>query len=374
MSRHDAPSRLRDSARRSTGVAVPSSWARLIPAVAMVLLTTAARAQVLLERDQVPQLQNVGVIERLGNTLPPDLVLSDHRGRPLRLGDLFNRVTADGRPMPVILSLGYYRCPVVCPVVLDKLVRAINGVEGLVAGEDYLVLVVSFDPTESPDDAGRAQAEMVERYRPKGVSDSWSPSPAVSSGFVFAVSPERDSIDQAPRAEAPGDPVQQLADAVGWSYKLLASGEYSHPLGVMTLTPDGRVARYLHGLDYPSRDVKLSLLEATEGRLTRSLGDALAGFCWVYDPASGTYTLQAIRVMQVAGVATVVALVVFVGGLFAWERRARSRGAHGLAILGKGPGTRRRKTRGGTPSNRPDNNSSNKPSGLSVSLGVTHGN
>lgn len=113
--------------------------------------------------------------------------------------------------------------------------------------------------------------------------------------------------------------VRELADSMGWIYQPLPNGEFSHPTAIMIASPDGVLTRYIYGFDFPAKQMKLSLLDASEGKIAQSLGDKLLHYCYRFDPQAGAYTMEAMAVMRIAGVLTVLGLIVLIGGLFAWE-------------------------------------------------------
>lgn len=254
-----------------------------------------AWAQILL-KEKPKEIEGVAIEERLGESLPKGLTFTDHRGDRVALDDVF-----DGSK-PVIFAFIYFDCPIVCTVVLDRVQRSINALDFTV-GQDFNLLVISFDHTEGIAEADRRRTLDFTGY-------GRASEPGVSEGFIYLTG----------RA---GD-LKALSDATGFQFKQLPNGEYSHPVGIMVLSPNGRVTRYLYGFDYPAREVKLSLLDASDGRIAKSLGDALLHFCFRYDPTAGAYSVEAMAVMRLAGVATVAGLAVFIGAMFVGERVKRA--------------------------------------------------
>jgi protein SCO1/2 len=266
----------------------------LLALLAFVLAPT-VRAQPIL--DELPEeVRGLDVIEKVGDQVPLDRMLVDADGQAVTLAKYFED------PKPAILVLVYYDCPVVCPRVLEDLRRAINGVD-LTVGKDFNVIVVSFDPTNTV-------AQAAEQREISTVGYVQGQSPEIARGWNFHVAGENSS--------------SAIADAVGFQYRFLPkSGEYSHPVALMVLTPDAKVSRYVYGFGYQPRDIKIALMEASQGKLVRSIGDRLMLFCYMYDPNSGGYTLQAMRVMQLAGVLTMILLFGGIAVLFARERARR---------------------------------------------------
>jgi protein SCO1/2 len=248
----------------------------------------------------------VGFDQRLGGKLPLDLVFRDETGRSVRLGDYFGR-------RPVVLSLVYYECPMLCGLTLSGLARALQGVS-LAPGTDFEAVTVSFDPRESPELAAAKKTTLLARYDRPGLAPAWH--------FLT------------------GDPgsVTALTDAVGFRYAWdEETRQFAHPAGAVVLTRDGTVARYLFGIEPASLDLRLALAEAGEGRVGSVVEQALL-YCYRYDPATGSYAAEAMRVLRLAAAFTVLALVGAVALMLGHERRAatrRSRATSGPAAQGR---------------------------------------
>lgn len=251
-----------------------------------------------------PAIQGLEVIEKLGDQVPLDLSFTNAQGEPIKLAELFNQ---DHKP--VILALVYFRCPMQCPMILRNLQKRIGELDWTV-GERFNVAVVSFDPSETPKAARERQIDAIVNYnRPhaEGLEKHWQ----------FMTSSATNA--------------RTLAKAVGFPYRYLPdSGEYSHGAVIFVLTPDGRVSRYLYGLDFPADRLRMALLEASDGKIG-STWDRVMLWCFHFDPTANAYVLQAFRVMQIGGVLSAVA----VGGLLAWmwksDRRRRRRHTPALA-------------------------------------------
>jgi protein SCO1/2 len=253
-----------------------------------------------LAADKVPtQIEGLDVDEQVGNTLPMDVAFTNAQGKVVRLGEYFQ----DGKP--AIIAMVYYKCPIVCTVVLNRFAETINALDYTV-GTDYRALVFSVDPGEDTKLAASTKLSYISGYNRDADA-------SVQAGWEFHT-----TDDSAAR---------RLGEALGFKYRRLDTGAYSHPVALMIVTPDGKVSRYLYGFTYPARDVKLALLEASQGKLVKSIGDRMLNFCYMFDPKAGSYTLQAYRVMQIAGVITVTALATLIGGLFIGERLRRNRAA-----------------------------------------------
>jgi protein SCO1 len=240
-------------------------------------------------------IEDVTVIDRLGHTIDGSITLTNAEGELVRISDYF-----DGTK-PAVLAMVYYDCPIVCTVTLQKLLDCFNEIDFKI-GEDFNVLIVSFDHTESTPLAAAVKGANLAGYK-RGASA------AVRNGYNFHTA----TVGNA----------KALGDEVGFQFKRLSNGEFSHPVSTIILTPEGTVARYIHGFDLPPRDVELALLEASDGKIATSFGHMLAAFCFRWDPTEGSYSLSAFRVMQLGGIVTVLFLVALVGGLFIWERLTR---------------------------------------------------
>lgn len=225
-------------------------------------------------------LREVGIDQKLGESLPLDLMLSDESGKSVRLGDFFGQ-------KPVLLSLAYYHCPMLCPLVLESLVRSLRPLSWN-AGEEFQVLTVSIDPKETSAQAAVRKRALVADYdRPQG-----------ASGWHFLVGD----------AEA----IRRLTEAIGFHYKYEAeSGEYAHATALFVLTPEGKISRVLYGIDHTPRDVRLAMVEAS-GNQIGTLADQLLLFCYHYDPATGKYGAATMTSVRIGGLLTLGGLAAFV--------------------------------------------------------------
>lgn len=249
-----------------------------------------------------PVLAGVGFEQKLGARLPLDLVFRDESGAEIQLGELFGE-------RPVLLSLGYYGCPMLCPLVMDGLVRSLKPLS-FSAGREFEVLTLSIDPEEGPEQARKRRQQSLERYDRKGSEKGWH--------FLTGSA----------------DSIARLTQAVGFRYRRdEVSGEYAHAAGVVIVTPNGEVSRYLFGAEYAPRDLRLALVEASESRIG-GLAEQILLYCFHYDPTQGRYTAVALSSLRIAGVLTVAVL----GGLIAFalwrERRNTRRAARAGAALG----------------------------------------
>jgi protein SCO1/2 len=268
------------------------------------------------------QAEGLEVQEHVGATLPLELQFETADGRKVSLGDYFpaatGRVKAGELPKPAVIFVGYYSCPVVCPVVQDKFVESLNSVD-MTAGKDFNFLAFSFNPDDLAASAKGARDRALSRYVRAGV-------PEVDAGFVY----------HAGAVES----TRQLANALGFPYRKVENGEYSHPVALFVISPEGVISRYIYGFDYPPTQVKLALLDASDGKLARTIGDRFMFYCYTYDSSRGKYTIQAVQVMKIGGALTVFAVAALVGGLRLSEYlKNRSRARAGAAPTGMATAT-----------------------------------
>jgi len=247
----------------------------LIPLAATVLVLAApGRAQN--SATKPAALRDVGIDQKLNAQVPLDVTFLDETGGTVRLGDYFH-----GKP--VILSLVYYECPMLCPMAMHGLLVSLQKVTWT-AGKDFNVLTVSFNPRETPNVAASKRNVYLGLYNRQGSEGGWH--------FLTG--------DEAS--------IERLTQAVGFRYHYdSASGQYAHPTMIVVLTPQGKVSRYLYGIEYPERDVRLALVEASHNKIGTAVDQALL-FCYHYDPTEGKYGFAITRVIRAAGIATIVLL------------------------------------------------------------------
>lgn len=268
-----------------------------IAVLAAALAAAAGVASAQLANQAVPALDKVGVEEHLDARLPLELEFIDEAGRTVRLGDYF-----DGA-RPVILTLNYYRCPMLCGLQLNGVVTGLEDVDWT-PGVEFEMVTVSIDPLETPELAQAKKENYLKRYQ----------RPAAARGWHFLTGRQVN--------------IERLAETVGFGYTYdVASGQYAHAAAIFVITPDGRIARYLYGIEYPPKSLKLALMEASEGKIGSAF-DQLIMYCFHYDPASRRYAPVAMNIMRVGGGATALLLGVTLGTWWLRESRRRRR-AHG---------------------------------------------
>ena len=233
--------------------------------------------------------QRIGIDQKLGDQLPLDLPFVDSDGNPVHLRDYFG-------DKPVILSLVYFDCPMLCTQVINSLLRAMN-VLSFGAGTEFDVLTISIDPGETPELANAKKIEYLKNYRGREGSTGWH--------FLTG---DQQQIDQ-------------LAAAVGFRYEYdEPTDQYIHASGIMVLTPEGKLARYFYGIDYPPRDLRWGLVEAADGAIGNPV-DQLLLLCYSYDPMTGKYGLYIRNSLRIGGLATILALGSFIVVMLRRERR-----------------------------------------------------
>jgi protein SCO1/2 len=222
-------------------------------------------------------LKHIGLEQRLGNRVPLDLPFKDEAGRDVTLGDYFGK-------RPVVLTLVYYECPMLCTQVLNGLSRAI-GTMSLTVGKEYDIVTVSFDPGETPVLARGKKAGYIAQYNRPGADRGWH----------FLTGSETS--------------IERLTEAVGFKYVYDPdTDQYAHVSGIMVLTPDGTMSRYFYGIEYWPRDLRFSLIDASDRKIGSPV-DLLLLPCFHYDPSRARYTVSILQVLRGAGVLTLVAIV-----------------------------------------------------------------
>jgi protein SCO1/2 len=238
-----------------------------------------------------PELSGVALVEHLGDTLPRDAAFRDTEGKAVTLGQFF-----DGK-RPTLLVFAYHTCPMLCSLVLDATVRSLNDVEWTV-GREFDVVSISIDPHDTPETATRKRASVVESY---------SRSKGSASGWHFLTGDETN--------------IRKVTDAIGFQFRYdERQKQYAHPAAIYLLTPEARIARYLYGIQFDPKDVRLGLLEAAQGHSV-STTERILLYCYHYDPQVGRYSMVAMNVMRLGGVVTLGALGSFLTIMWARERR-----------------------------------------------------
>ena len=234
-------------------------------------------------------LTEIGVDQKLDSQLPLDAALRDEDGRAVRLKDYFN-----GKP--VILSFVYFECPMLCTMTLNGLVHSLKPLSFSI-GKEFEVVSISIDPSETPRLASQKKQTYVKEYGRAGAAAGWH--------FLTG--------DQ--------ESIRRITGAAGYRYKWDEhTKQWAHISAIVIATPDGRVSQYLHGIEFASRDVRLSLVKASEYKIGTIVDRALL-YCYHYDPTTGKYGFVIMNTVRVAGLATVCALAAFIVISVRRERR-----------------------------------------------------
>ena len=287
------------TAAARASVALALGLALLAPAPAPALPIGQALHRRTPVEAQVPTaLQEVEVVEQLGTKLPLDLRFTNQDGQAVRLGDLLA-----GR-RPVVLSLVYFDCPMLCGLVLTGAARGMRET-GLELGKDFDAVTLSFDPKDTSRAAAERQRGYLQAFGKPEAKQAWT--------FLTGSAPD----------------IHRVTEAVGFKYAYdEKTRQFAHAAGLFVLTPDGRVSRYLYGIEFPARDLRLALVEASEGRVGTSF-DRLLLTCYRYDPASRKYEPYVMGVVRVAMLGVLGGLGLMLGVF--WRREVKGKRVKGAA-------------------------------------------
>jgi protein SCO1 len=254
-------------------------------------------AQGLRPEPGVPASQMPGILskvrfeQRLNARLPLDVVLKDEDGRDVKLGQYFGT-------KPVVLAFAYYECPMLCTQILNGLTSSLMVLTETV-GRDFDVVVLSFDPRETPALAAGKKKAHLDRYQ----------RPVSEGGWHFLTGDEAS--------------IRQVTDAAGFYYQWDdKTQQYAHASGIVVTTSEGRLSRYFFGIEYAPRDVKFALIESSAGRIGSAI-DKLMLYCYHYDPSTGSYGFVAMNTVRVGGAVTLLALVGFIVVALRREQQGR---------------------------------------------------
>ena len=272
-------------------------WAGLV----LVVLSAAAWGQVPLikgPREIAPPppavLSEVGIDQRLDQQIPLDLSFKDETGRPVRLAEYFGQ-------KPVILTLVYYDCPMLCTEVLNGLTSTLRILK-FDAGKEFNVVTVSFDPRETPELAAAKKKTYLARYGRNGAEQGWR--------FLTG--------DQAN--------IRALTQAVGFRYAWdQGSQQFAHTTAIMVLTPQGKLTQYYYGVEYSPKDLRFGLIQASRNKIGTVVDQVLL-YCYHYDPRTGKYGAVISNVLKISGVATIVILGGFLALMFWGDPKRRVEG------------------------------------------------
>lgn len=236
------------------------------------------------------EFENARIVEHMGAQVDPKLTFTDSTGKKVTLGDYFIK------KKPIILSLVYFDCPSLCNLHLNGLTEALKSLDWAI-GDKFEVLSVSIEPKETPELANAKKLSYLKEYGRQDSAEGWH--------FLTGKEPQ----------------IKELAKEVGFGYKWdEASKQYAHSSAAIVLTPEGKVSRYLHGISFDQRTIRLSLVEASNGKIGE-LVDHITLFCYQYDPNKRTYAFFAFNIMKYG--AAVSALTLFSFLFLGWRRMSK---------------------------------------------------
>ncbi len=284
-------------------------------ALAIALLATSASAQMNNgvmsppANTRPPLLENVGIEQHLDSAIPPDLTFLDSTGKTIKLGDYFGR-------KPLILNLVYYNCTMLCGEALAGLASAMRLIKFDV-GNQFDIITVSFDPRETPAMAAAKKLDFVKRYGRANAASGWH--------FLTG----------------PPDSINALTKAVGFQYQYdPKTNQYAHATAIMVLTPQGHISRYFYGVDFPPKDLRMGLVEASQEKIGNAV-DAVLLYCYHYNPETGKYGAMVGNILKLAGAATILLLGGLILVLWRLDRSAALK-ASAREAVGGNTGTKTR--------------------------------
>jgi protein SCO1 len=237
-----------------------------------------------------PYLENVGIEQHLDAQVPPDLAFIDDTGRAVKLGDYFGA-------KPLILNLVYYNCTMLCGEALAGLTGAMKPMKFDV-GKEFDIITVSFNPQETPALAAKKKQDYLKRYGRAGAASGWH--------FLTG----------------PAESIDALTKAVGFQYQYDPnSKQYAHATAIMILTPQGHISRYFYGVEFPPKDLRMGLVEASENKIGNAV-DQILLYCYHYNPATGKYGAVVTNMLRLGGGVTILFLAVLLLILFRLEKIA----------------------------------------------------
>jgi protein SCO1/2 len=271
---------------RSEAASLAKIYKQTLGAMILLFLATTAWGQAMSKgimsppaSVRPPYLQNVGIEQRLDAQVPADLAFVDDTGRPVKLGDYFGK-------KPLILNLVYFNCTMLCGEALAGLSGSMKMIK-FDAGNEFDVVTVSFNPKETTAEAAIKKAEYLKRYGRPGAAAGWH--------FLTG----------------PAESINALTKAVGFQYQYDAErNQYAHATAIMVLTPQGRISRYFYGVDFPPKDLRMGLVEASQNKIGNAVDQVLL-YCYHYDPATGKYGAVVSNMLKLGGGLTILLL----GGL-----------------------------------------------------------
>jgi protein SCO1 len=257
--------------------------------LSVLLMTEISIAQ--LNKSKPAILENIGVEEKLGEQIPLDVTFANSEGDSVTISELLE----EGKP--VLLNPLYYECPMLCGLVLEGVFKVVKELQWN-PGEDYTIISFSIDPDETSEHASRSKEKYVHSLNREGAETGWH----------LLTGNEKN--------------IKKLTEAIGFNYTYDdRTGEYVHAAAISFLSPDGKITRYLYGIEFPEFSLRNALYESADGKIGSSI-DRVVLYCFTYDPSSDSYVPVALNIMKVGGLATLIFLGIFLG-LF-WIREKKS--------------------------------------------------
>jgi protein SCO1/2 len=240
---------------------------------------------------EVPEAMKRAGFEALPNAqLPLDAVLTNERGEQVTVGSVFGEV-------PVIVNFVYFNCPMMCSIILNSIADSLKQIDYL-PGRDYRILTISFDHTEGHELAAAKKQTYVDYFGKPGADEGW---------YFF-------TGDEAN--------IQTLTSTAGFTFAWDEErGEYAHASGIIVATPEGRLSHYLFGVAYDPADLRLGLVDASQGKIGTALDKAMLMFCYMYDPSTGAYSLAVFRLLKAGGALTILTIALYIVLSIRQERR-----------------------------------------------------
>tara|TARA_B100001079_G_scaffold160541_1_gene137574 strand:- start:4845 stop:5657 length:813 start_codon:yes stop_codon:yes gene_type:complete len=246
-------------------------------------------------KENFPSERPIDIIENLGGYIPLEEKFVNESGEVIEIGSFFNN------EIPTILTLNYFECPMLCTLVLNGLAESIKNLT-LNSGDDYQIITIDINPNEKTLFANQKKKNYIKGYGLQNVEKNWH--------FLTGTQ----------------ESIKKIADSIGYIYYYDEQrDEYMHPAAITLLSSEGKISRYLYGIEYPNKDLKLGILEASEGKVGSTL-DKIILYCYHYDPYKNTYTIFATNVMRLGGIFTIIFLCIMIAGYWKKDKHLFDKG------------------------------------------------
>ena len=246
-------------------------------------------------KENFPSERPIDIIENLGGYIPLEEKFVNESGEIIEIGSFFNN------EIPTILTLNYFECPMLCTLVLNGLAESIKNLT-LNSGDDYQIITIDINPNEKTLFANQKKKNYIKGYGLQNVEKNWH--------FLTGTQ----------------ESIKKIADSIGYIYYYDEQrDEYMHPAAITLLSSEGKISRYLYGIEYPNKDLKLGILEASEGKVGSTL-DKIILYCYHYDPYKNTYTIFATNVMRLGGIFTIIFLCIMIAGYWKKDKHLFDKG------------------------------------------------